>query len=323
MSLIRETILEHLPYRRRQTPSGWISFNAVCCDDKRNRGGLIFDGETVSYHCFNCGFKASWQPGRTVSVKLKKLFNYLNVSDDLIAKLCIEALKHKDIEVNRIEVTVPKFTTKTLPRGSRLIYNLLDNIPEKLYPVIEYIYSRGLSLDDYDFYWSDEEGFDNRLIIPYYYRGSIVGYTCRRIDNGKPKYLADQQPGYVFNLDNQLIDRQFVIVCEGQLDAISIDCVSVMSNEINDAQSLLIKQLGKEVIVVPDRDQAGLNLINSAIKHNFTVSLPDWKVGVKDINDAIQQYGKINTLKIILDSKLDSELKIKLKMKDWIKKDYD
>ena len=49
MTLIKETILDHLPFRRRQTPSGWISFNAVCCDDKGNRGGLIFDNDTLSY----------------------------------------------------------------------------------------------------------------------------------------------------------------------------------------------------------------------------------------------------------------------------------
>jgi len=318
MSLIKETILDHLPFRRRQTPSGWLSFNAVCCDDKRNRGGLIFDGEAVSYHCFNCGFKASWQPGRTVSIKLKKLFNLLNIPDESIIKMSMEALKHKDVEVNKTETVIPKFIPKTLPRGSKPILDLLDNPSEKLLAVIEYIYSRGLTLDDYDFHWSDEQGFDKRLIIPYYYRGLTVGYTCRRIDQGKPKYLADQQPGYVFNLDNQNIDRRFVIVCEGQIDAISIGGVAVMNNEINETQSLLIKQLGKEVIVVPDRDHAGTKLIQCAINNKWNVSFPQWEDGIKDINDAVIKNGKVNTLLNIRHNTHSSEIKINLLQKEWI-----
>jgi hypothetical protein len=43
MSIITDTINSYLPAKRKQTPSGWISFNAVCCDDKRQRGGLIFN----------------------------------------------------------------------------------------------------------------------------------------------------------------------------------------------------------------------------------------------------------------------------------------
>ena len=80
MSLIADTLLQYLPSKRKHTPSGWISFNAPCCDDKRQRGGFIINGgDAVSYHCFNCGFKASWQPGRTISQKMNKLMRDLNI----------------------------------------------------------------------------------------------------------------------------------------------------------------------------------------------------------------------------------------------------
>jgi hypothetical protein len=77
MSLIIDTVQTFLPPKRKHTPSGWISFNAVCCDDKRQRGGIILQGDTVSYHCFNCQFKASWQPGRLLTLKFKKFLNFL------------------------------------------------------------------------------------------------------------------------------------------------------------------------------------------------------------------------------------------------------
>lgn len=277
------------------------------------------DGESLSYHCFNCGFKASWQPGRSISVKMRQLFQLLSIPTDVISKIYIEALLLKDTEIIQQESLVPKFIPKTLPRGSKRIIDLLDDPSDKLIQVIEYIYSRALTLEDYDFFWSNEEGLDNRLIIPYYFRNQIVGYTCRRIDEGKPKYLADQQPGYVFNLDHQNYSRQFVIVCEGQFDALSIDGIAVMSNEINKQQSMLINQLGKQVIVVPDRDEPGLNILNSAMEYNYSVSMPDWDKDVKDVNDAVKKYGKIQTLLMIKNAVLETELKIKLKTKNWIK----
>jgi 5S rRNA maturation endonuclease (ribonuclease M5) len=319
MNLIAESIVDHLPHRRKTTPSGWISFNAVCCGDQRNRGGAIVDGEAVSYHCFNCGFKASWQPGRPISLKIKKLLTLLNVDDNLISKLQIEALRHLDTTQIKHKPTIPNFINRSLPRGAEPITSFLDDLPLKLIPVIEYIYNRGLSIDDYNFYWTPEEGFENRLIIPFYYRGNIVGYTSRSVDNKTPKYLSEQQPGYVFNLDRQHHNRQFVILCEGPLDAISIDGVAVLGSEINESQTLLIKQLHREVIVVPDRDQAGLKLINQAIENNWHVSLPNWDHNIKDINDAVKHYGKINTLLMIKQATYQSEVKIKLLLKEWIK----
>ena len=319
MNLISDTLLTYLPVRRRHTPSGWISFNAVCCQDTRGRGGLILNGDSITYHCFNCGFKASWQPGRIISLKLRRLFRLLNVPDDTISKISLDALRHRDQETESSLPTIPKFESRALPLGSVAIRSLINNVPKDLEPILYYIQSRGLSIDDYDFYWTPEEGFNNRIIIPYYYKGIIVGYTARRIDNGKPKYLAEQQPGYVFNLDAQNENRKYVVVCEGQFDAISIGAVSVNGSEINDAQQILINQLQRRVIIVPDRDAAGVKLIGSALKYGWSVSFPDWDESIKDINDASKKYGKLSTLKMIIDSICTNEVKIKLKEKEWTK----
>jgi hypothetical protein len=250
---------------------------------------------------------------------MKKFLKLLNVPDDIITKLALDALRHNEIEELRHEVPRLEFGHRTLPLGSLRIRDLVDDMPDKLIPIIEYIYSRSLTIDDYDFYWTPEEGFNNRLIIPYFYRGNIVGYCGRRIDDGKPKYLAEQQPGYVFNLDNQHEDRKFVIVCEGPLDAISIDAVSILGSEISQAQRQLIQQLNKEVIVVPDRDHAGKKLVNYAIEYGWSVSFPDWNSDIKDINDSVQKCGKVPTLLNIIKNVESFDVKIKLKSKDWFK----
>lgn len=325
MSLITDTVYSNLPFKRKTTPSGWISFNAVCChhngtsQDIRQRGGIIVNGDGVSYHCFNCQFKTSWQPGRTITPKFRKLLRWLGVGDDLITKCTLESLRLKeDGTGTNYKSKLPVFLDKALPRGSKPIIDYLDNPPDDLMPVLEYLQKRNLYLEDYPFYWTEEDGLKNRLIIPYYYQGRIVGYTCRKINDGKPKYISEQQPGYVFNLDRQNLDNKFVIVCEGQIDAITIDGVAIMSSEIGDQQRSLIDGLKKDIIVVPDRDHDGPKIVEQAVEFGWAVSFPDWG-DIKDINESSVKYGRLATLYKIVTNIQQTELKIRLQAKQWFK----
>ena len=323
MSLIIDTIAVHLPPKRKATPSGWISFNAVCCHhngdsaDTRQRGGIMIN-EGVSYHCFNCGFKASWQPGRNISANLKKLMRWLHVSDDLINKCGLDALRLKEgvVVENKLNL-IPHFIDKALPPDTVRVSE--DNLTEDMLPAMQYIAQRGFYLDDYDWFWSDN--YANRLIIPYYYQGRTVGFTARLVRDGKPKYISEQQPGYVFNLDRQKPNRKFVIVCEGPFDAISVDGIAVLGSEVSDQQRQLINQLQRELIVLPDRDRAGLKLIEQAIAYGWSVSFPNWDHDVKDANDAMIKYGRLYTLWSILSSKESNSLKIQLISRKWINKE--
>ena len=322
MGLISDTLLAHLPSKRKHTPSGWISFNAPCCGDKRQRGGFIVNaGDAVSYHCFNCQFKCSWQPGRTISQKMNKFMRLLNMSDDVISQLRLEALRLNDTSNVVVQSIVPKFDERTLPIDSELITSYLENPPEKLIPVLEYLVSRNLYLEDYPFYWTPKVGFSNRVILPFYKDGACVGYTARAVNDSKPKYISEQQPGYVFNLDRQHNDREFVIVCEGPFDAISIDGCALLGAEIKDSQNWLLKQIGKEIILVPDRDHEGPKTVEQALEFGWSVSMPDWPDGVKDVNDAVVKLGRLATLYLIVSAKESNNLKIQLRSKKWFKEE--
>ena len=103
MNLIQSTILTSLPAGRKKTPSGWTSFNAPCCvhngetADKKKRGGIMTSADgTVSYHCFNCGFKASYVIGRKLAYKMRQFMSYIGVPEDTIRKLAIEALREEE-----------------------------------------------------------------------------------------------------------------------------------------------------------------------------------------------------------------------------------
>ena len=133
-----------------------------------------------------------------------------------------------------------------------------------------------------------------------------------------PKYFAQVQPGTLFNLDNQHWSRKFVILVEGIFDAIQIDGVAILGSEIAHKQKLQIDALNRKVIVVPDRDKAGTKLIEQAIEWGWAVSMPPWDTNVKDVNDAVQKYGRILTMQAILKYVFDSKTKIRLQEKLWI-----
>jgi hypothetical protein len=322
MGLIADTLQTYLPSKRKHTPSGWISFNAPCCDDKRQRGGFIVNaGDAVSYHCFNCGFKCSWQPGRHISQKMNQFMRNLNIPDDIISQLRLEALRLDDNNTTEIRSIIPKFDIRALPIDSEPMDALLNNPPEKLVPVLEYMVDRKIYPEDYSFYWTPKVGFSNRLIIPFLYKGAVVGWTARAINDAKPKYLSEQQPGYVFNLDQQSDDREFVIVSEGPFDALSIDGCALLGAEIKDSQNWLLKQLNKELILVPDKDHEGPRTVEQAIEYGWSVSMPTWPEGIKDINDAVMKIGKLATLWLIVTAKESNALKIRLRAKQWFKLD--
>ena len=136
--------------------------------------------------------------------------------------------------------------------------------------------------------------------------------------DSNPKYLSDQQPGYVFNLDAQInTNRIYTVVVEGPFDAIAVEGVALLGSEIKDQQAMLINNLNTEVVVMPDRDEAGEKLIQQAIDLGWSVALPDWHESVKDVNEAVQTYGKIYTLHSIIGSAEHNPLKIQLGAKKW------
>jgi DNA primase len=183
---------------------------------------------------------------------------------------------------------------------------------------IEYVHRRSIDLNQYEFYWTPEEAYNlhRRIVIPYYYKKQIVGYTSRAIADGiKPKYWSSHPADFVFNLDQQRSDSKFVVVCEGPFDAMSIDGVALSGSEISDTQIEQIDRLQREVIVVPDTDRAGRKLVDRAIEAGWTVSFPVWQETCKDINEAVVKHGKLFVLKCILAARETSKLKIELKKK--------
>jgi hypothetical protein len=315
-------ILSIIPGKKKTTSSGWHSFNAICCGhlghkpDRRMRGGIKFDGQTNwSMHCFNCGYKCNFVLGRSISYKTKQLLLWCGIDDTQIGKWSLESLQQKDL----LEIVIQKktkikikFKDHELPEGELIDEN---NPLHKVY--IDYVQSRGINYNEYPFLITPtaKGRYANRIIIPYTYKNKIVGHTSRFLDNKIPKYINEQQPGYVFNIDIQKPEWQVCILTEGIFDALSIDGIAIMHDDISNEQAQLIASLNKQIIVVPDRDRAGLKICDRALELGYSVSLPNWESDIKDVNDAVVRYGKLATLLSILQSATMSKIKIEMQRK--------
>lgn len=321
----------------KQSQNGWISGNAVCCShngetaDTRGRGGFITNNGSISYSCFNCGYKASFQPGRHLTFKFRKLLAWLGADDLTVRRLVIEAVRLKDLvapeELEKIVEEEIQYEARNLPEGAvsfdewstfLAVHGDGYVVPDRVVRGVHYVNHRQIDINKYKFYVTDNEAYNlhRRIIVPYYYKNLLVGYTARTWEpDVKPKYWSSHPADFVFNLDNQMPDSKFVIVCEGPFDAMAIDGVSVSGSEISDTQVEQIDRLQREVIVVPDTDRAGRKLVDRAIEAGWTVSFPIWHETCKDINEAVIKYGKLFVLKSILAARETSRLKIELKKK--------
>jgi hypothetical protein len=339
LNSILDAVAQILPHKRKtNATSGWISFNAPCCThngestDTRGRGGLVMNPDGgVSYHCFNCNFKASYVPGRHLTYKFRKLLSWLGADEGTIKRLVIDAIRIRELVapeqiVEVVEQEEIKFKARPLPEEAQTFHSLFSfyelndnaNVPDDWHNSVLYAGRRRIDCSKYKFYWTPEKQYNlnKRIIIPFTWRNQIIGYTARAWDDTvKPKYHNSHEPNYVFNVDKQLKDAKFVIVVEGPFDAMAVDGVAILGNECHEQQADIIDSLGREVIVVPDADRAGAKLVDAALEYGWSVSFPVWQETHKDVGSAVEQYGKLFVVKTILEARQSNKLKIELRKK--------
>jgi hypothetical protein len=251
--------------------------------------------------------------GRNLTFKARKFLQWLNVPGEEIERINLESLKHKSIVglLNERQEVVEKL--------SSIEFEDCD-LPADTHPLTDaaqqYLNDRHISLD-YPFLYKTMPR--PGVVIPFTHNNRVVGHTTRFLDDRTPRYIQDIQPGYVFGTDLQREGWQWAIVVEGVFDALAINGLAVLHAEINDAQVRLIRSLGRDVIVVPDQDDAGMKLVDCAIELGWAVSIPEWPNGCKDVNDAVIQLGRVGCLLTILQAKETSRIKIEMKRKKLVK----
>lgn len=325
-----------IPVNWKSKPGGWSSGNCPMCirngqarPDTKGRGGFYIEAEKFQYNCFNCGFKTGWSVGSKVNLRLRQLLTTLGADEADIQRIQLEILREGDvadllIRKERKDATVIDWPVMELPQDAKPI-SQYATASAGVVSAIEYIHSRGLDPLSNNFWYSPSTlpaRMKNRVIIPFFYKGKAVGYTGRWIGTAPPgitKYFNKQPPkNFVYGLDNQTADKEIVIVTEGPLDAIVTDGVAIGSNNINEAQADIIDALNKRVIFLPDADEASLIGVMMAVKRGWDVSFPDWE-DCKDVGDALTKYGRLFTIRSILDSAISNGTKSQVLARKYCK----
>lgn len=300
-------------------------------DTKMRCGVRLFSSGGIHIHCFNCKFSTKWAPGSMIPRKVSAFFKQLGMDDKGLQGIKFKAWQYLNVhEVDRTEAPPPsfspKFETIELPAGALPITTWadLDLTDPDFLDVINYAASRGDEvLENTNLMWSPEihDGMAmcRRLIIPFYFKDQIVGYTSRAIDNSaKNRYHTKTPAHYLFNNEMLYRDRKFVILVEGQFDALAIQGVASQGAKLSPEQAAWLRDSGKTVIVLPDQDESGLGMVDVAVQYGFHVSFPNWDPDVKDANDAVKRYGRLFTIKRIIANSTSNLMKINFYKKKMV-----
>lgn len=337
MALITDYVRTLIPAGWNTGPSGWTSGNCPMCHlngesrpDTKGRGGFNFEAENFQYNCFNCGYVTGWHPGKRLDHRLKKLLMQLGADESDVQRLQLEIMREDELAAvlsrkkKQSEKVIINWPEMDLPEDTRL-FTEFETPEAKFVEAAQYLNDRGFDPADERFMYStaSQPGrMNRRIILPFYYRKKIVGYTGRWIGNppeGMAKYFNKQPPkNFVYGLDRQTPDKQIVIVSEGLFDAIVTDGVAIGSNNINDDQANIIDGLNKTVILIPDADKAGAKAVNTAIERGWHVAFPEWD-NCKDVSDAQLKYGRLFAVKSILESAINNPTKIQVMMRKYCK----
>ena len=291
---------------------------------KGKRGGFKFDGDSVGYHCFNCGANPKYVPGEqsSLSRQMVEVLTAFGIPDAALNSVEFYTLEHLD--------------PHSKPEGGDVV-NLEPNVlslPDHFYRLGErddsqttlatyHLEERGMSPTDYPFFLSDTTNkldldWKARLIIPAYKNGNLIFYQGRDLLNTKPlKYKSVSTPRdcvlYGYDELSKYNDDPLYVV-EGFFDAFHIGGVAVICNELTQQHIQILNRCPRPKVVIPDRRGKGYVMAKQAIAQSWQVSFPD--IGsCKDIDEAINKYGHLYVKRSIITntmSDFEAELHMKL-----------
>jgi len=269
--------------------------------------------ELQVFHCFKTMEKGS-------------LLSFFSRITNLPEEAIVERLrKYYDVvEVFKHEAPVKKdIVYHDIPNDWRKVENS-GSITKMHY---NYLINRNISREKIyrnTFYYSSQN--TSRIIIPYLYNGRLVYWTSRDVLNkSKKRYLypeenvvKNKKSDLLYNID--YCNKDNLIICEGQLNALVIDGIAIGGAEISERQMKTIVELQpKRVTLALDQDVPGKIAIikNSKRLYNYFKDLyyldsPVTDTDIADIGESaarefIDKYSKPYTPENIF----ETEVKLK------------
>jgi DNA primase len=170
--------------------------------------------------------------------------------------------------------------------------------------------------------------FRNRIIFPVFdYRGKVIGFGGRVLDDSKPKYLNSPETTlfkkginlYGLNFAIKSNNSRMFIIVEGYMDCISLhqqgitNAVASLGTALTISQAKLMKRYADKVIISYDADTAGqmatmrgLDILKQAGLEVRVLTVPQGK----DPDEFVRNNGREAFLKLINEALTLTDYKI-------------
>lgn len=309
-----EEIIRNHVHLGRPNPGGWCPVLCkVCLDHGRKgpRAAFKFEGDTVGYHCFNCGHSTVYDPtvSRSMPHKMVAVLDAFGIPDSEWRVVIFQNLSRERQSSNGEKqeqyVSIEPKAIELPDSFYRLTNDPDDDVAQY---AIEFLTNeRRIDWTAYPFYLSKptNKKWFGRLVIPVYKDNKIIYYQGRDLTElHKEKYLSPSidRENVIYGYENLHTDLdEPLYVVEGFFDAFVLNGIATFGNKLSSAQIKWLNQSRRNKVIIPDRWGDGYRLAEQAIELGWSVSTPD-APGCKDVSNIIEKYGMLYALKTIHDN---------------------
>jgi 5S rRNA maturation endonuclease (ribonuclease M5) len=192
---------------------------------------------------------------------------------------------------------------------------------------VQYIKSRGLTLDGDMYYDLNEEG----IVFPYYvenhFCGAQVRFIKERVNEDGDVWKITTLPGtrlglmfYGWNQSKLMAQIKGIIVCEGAFNALGIQqalnqaygsvgnpwrVIAASGSGATESQRQTLKELkdkGYKVVIAPDTDEAGMKMYQKFIESECATHYAFTGDTTSDWNDKLKELGHKEFAKFVIKS---------------------
>lgn len=319
---IESLVRQYVSFNYGVAGGGWNRvYCSVCGDGSRTkgpRGGWSFTngGETAFYHCFNCGINESFSTEReyAFSKRMREVldaflipkneYTFLTLKAD---KTTISPIAKKTVSHKYIDMPLFFKPMNELANDDKKVYKtfLSDNYDIKLSDYSFFVSNLDVKFDTPE-NKAIAKSLKNRLIIPFFKNGKLIYYQARDItDTSKLKYISANVPktNVLFNIDSLNLHTEAPLyVVEGPFDAINVNGVATLGNELTGAQVDLLRASKRRKVLIPDFNGDSNRLMEQFIDNDWEVSFPEYRHDASDVSKAIKRFGRIYTVTDIVKS---------------------
>lgn len=301
---LKDSIRDSINHRGLSA-SGFYIVRCLVCDDHKVRAGWKLEGDTIIYQCFRgrCDATIVYQRGSNPSRKFRKILDAYGIT--LPADIKLHSINQPKEEVNDNLYEKHSYSSCQLPT---YFYPYVPKKAGRIQRWLRSIYG----MEDSDYLIGNKEEWQDRLIIPFYLDGKLIGWQGVYYGAGKrQKYRKSSFNTDMLYSPSGRIPNEPILV-EGAFDAKSIpDGVATLHSSVSKKQAYLLRN--KNPILLPDRE--GSKYLEVAKRYGWRICIPSWYD--KDVNEAMIRYGRMTVARMIHEGICKHQFEAEVKYKLW------